>query len=87
MFEYGVDDRQQLTHTGHQGYLLRFASRQQTLVEFPHPPGCGVRRPEHPSTVPLEPQLYHPKYYDGHGECQSHGLTERHLPGRPLACA
>jgi hypothetical protein len=36
MFEYGVDDREQLTHAGHQSYLLWFASRQETLVEFPH---------------------------------------------------
>ena len=36
MFEYGVEDREQLTHAGYQGYLLRFASRQETLIEFPH---------------------------------------------------
>src|SRR5829696_2525482 len=36
VFEDGVEDREQLAHAGHQGYLLRFASRQQTLIEFPH---------------------------------------------------
>jgi len=33
MFKHGVDDRQQLAHAGHEGYLLGFAGRQQSLVE------------------------------------------------------
>src|SRR5215204_1045509 len=36
VFENGVEDRKQLAHAGHQGYLLRFAGRQKTLVEFLH---------------------------------------------------
>jgi hypothetical protein len=34
--EDGVEDREQLAHAGHQGHLLRFAGRQETLVEFPY---------------------------------------------------
>lgn len=34
MFEDGVEDRKQLAHAGHQSHLLRFAGRNQTLVEF-----------------------------------------------------
>src|SRR5687768_17269530 len=36
VFEDGVEDREQLAHAGHQCYLLRFAGRQKTLVEFLH---------------------------------------------------
>jgi hypothetical protein len=36
VFEDGVEDREQLAHAGHQSHLLWFASRQQTLVEFPY---------------------------------------------------
>jgi hypothetical protein len=36
VFEDSVEDREQLAHAGHQGYLLGFASRQKTLVEFLH---------------------------------------------------
>ena len=34
VFENGVEDREQLAHAGHQSHLLRFAGRNQTLVEF-----------------------------------------------------
>jgi hypothetical protein len=36
VFEDGVEDREQLAHAGHQSHLLRFAGRQETLVEFPY---------------------------------------------------
>src|SRR5215217_8044639 len=36
VFEDGIEDREQLTHAGHQCHLLRFAGRQKTLVEFLH---------------------------------------------------
>src|SRR5215217_7962389 len=36
VFEDGVEDREQLAHAGHQCHLLRFASRQKTLVESPY---------------------------------------------------
>jgi hypothetical protein len=34
VFEDSVEDREQLAHAGHQSHLLRFAGRNQTLVEF-----------------------------------------------------
>src|SRR4051795_8578320 len=36
VFEDGVENREQLAHTGHQSHLLRLARRQETLVELPY---------------------------------------------------
>ena len=36
MSENSVEDRKQLAHAGYQSHLLRFASRQEALVELPH---------------------------------------------------
>src|SRR5215210_8383556 len=36
VFEDSVEDREELAHASHQCHLLRFASRQKTLVEFLH---------------------------------------------------
>ena len=46
MFEHGVEDDEQFAHTRDEGHLLRFASRQQPLVEVTDDgvvAGCGQR--------------------------------------------
>ena len=46
MFEHGVEDDEQFAHTRDEGHLLRFASRQQPLVEVADDgvvAGCGQR--------------------------------------------
>ena len=46
MFEHGVEDDEQFAHTRDEGHLLRFASRQQPLVEVADDgvvEGCGQR--------------------------------------------
>ena len=47
MLEHGVENDEQFAHTRDQGHLLRFASRQQLLVEVPdhRVPACRGQCP------------------------------------------